>query len=61
MGDVCGCLIVLVFIYLFISLTMITYVHFYIVKKKNGFSCKGIHYSCFVWLPSVLTDVLFLI
>ena len=33
MGDVCGYLIVLVFIYLFISLTMITYVHFYIVKN----------------------------
>ena len=60
MGDVCGYLIVLVFIYLFISLTMITYVHFYIVKKL-GFSCRGIHCFCFVWFPNVLTDVLFLI
>ena len=46
------------FIYIFISLT--TYVNFYIVRKL-GFSCRGIRYFCFVWLPSVLTDVLFLI
>ena len=57
MGDVCGYLIVLVFI----SLTMITYVHFYIVLEKLGFSCRGIHYFCFVWFPSVLIDVLFFI
>ena len=47
-------------IYLFLSLTMMTYVHFYMAKTL-GFSCRGRHYFCFVWFPSVLTDVLFLV